>query len=331
MTDLLNSLKSDLTSRRMLPFVALLAVALLAAIAYALHSGSGASAPAPTAAAPSAVSPPAGSSPSVSQAPANSNAAVSETTSGTKYQRQGSARNPFISLVASSASKTTTAASGTKAAGSSTTSTKSQSGSSGSGGASTKPVAPKTTSPSKPKKNQPVYQVAVLFGVLPTTPGQVPVLTPYENIKRLTPLPSAERSLVAFMGVSSSAKSASFAVTGEAILHGNGVCVPSASQCELIDLTPGQTEELSYLEPSGQTVVYQLKVVSIVKSNKSASAAQSLYRRQSKVGQALLRHNGPPLLADLRFSMNKGVLVFVKHGGFGARAHSARGHLGHAH
>ena len=46
-----------------------------------------------------------------------------------------------------------------------------------------------------PKKQKPktVYVVSVLFGVLPTTPAQLSQLTPYADLKRLQPLPSARK------------------------------------------------------------------------------------------------------------------------------------------
>ena len=65
-----------------------------------------------------------------------------------------------------------------------------------------------------------------------------------------------------------------FELSREAILKGQATCIPSASQCEAIDLAVGQSEELAYLESDGQSVPYELKVVSITKESPTASAAR---------------------------------------------------------
>ena len=56
--------------------------------------------------------------------------------------------------------------------------------------------------PSTPSKPKTVYHVAVLFGALPVpaTP-QTAQLTPFENLKLLTPLPSVKQPLIIFRGV----------------------------------------------------------------------------------------------------------------------------------
>jgi hypothetical protein len=320
MNELLSSLKSDLSDRRILPVLLLLGVVLAAAIAYSVLAGGGSSSPSPS----SAVAPPSSSIsalPAASQAPVNANAAASETTDGARYQRQGGAHDPFVPLVApGSASKTqaspgrsvAAASTGTSTSASPTATTQPSSPSTSSGGGTT-PSQPSKPTPSKPKhKSQPVYLVAALFGVAPTTPGQLSQLTPYADLKRLEPLPSASEPRIIFSGVSSDGRGAIFTLAGEAILKGEGACLPSASQCEAIELAVGQTEELSYLELSGQTVAYELKVVSISKKEASAATAARLNRRD-RAGQALVRRLDPAVLGDLRFSSARGVLVFLTH------------------
>jgi hypothetical protein len=128
------------------------------------------------------------------------------------------------------------------------------------------------------------------------------------------------------MGVTAGGKSATFTLVGEAILHGEGACLPSASQCQAIDLKQGQVEQLEYLPPNGQTITYELKVVSISSSNASTASARRSYREQSRAGRELLRRTGAPGLSELHYSPNKGVLVFAGHPAFAARAHIARHH-----
>jgi hypothetical protein len=319
MNDLLSSLKSDLFDRRILPILLLLGVVLAGIIAYTVLAGGGSSSPAPAAVAPAPSAP---ALPASSQAPVNPNAAVSETTDGARYQRQGGAHNPFVPLISTSPSKTvgaTAKATPASAAASTTTSspttTSPSSAPTPASGGGTKPTQPAQPTPAKPKhSSQPVYMVAVLFGIAPTTPEQLSQLTPYADLKRLEPLPSTSQPRIVFSGVAAGGKGAIFTLVGEAILKGEAACLPNATQCEAIELAVGQTEELSYVEPSGQSVAYELKIVSISKKEASAARAARLNRRD-KAGQALLRRLDPAVLRHLRFSSAKGVLVYLAHRG----------------
>jgi hypothetical protein len=291
MIELLTSLKNDLLGRRLLPVFALAALALVGAVAYAVLGGS--SSKPTTAASVSSALPPV--PPTIAApAPANPNQAVAETTSGTHYQRGGATRDPFIPLAqpkaaaataTSSGSSKTGSSSGTAGSSSSTTGTgskstggKSTGGSpstgsgNGSGGGTTTTGNPTPQpTPSKPK---PVYRVAIQFGVAPA-PGQNPQLTPYTDLSKVTPLPSHQEQLIAFAGVGPTGKGAYFTLLQPAILKGPGNCLPSASQCESVDVPVGQTEELSFVNPTGQTVVYLLQVVSIDKGEASAHEARA--------------------------------------------------------
>ncbi|MFI5009954.1 MAG: hypothetical protein ACHQDY_06740, partial [Solirubrobacterales bacterium] len=123
------------------------------------------------------------------------------------------------------------------------------------------------------------YHVALLFGVAPP-PGQNPQLTPYTDLIHPTALPSKQHALIALVAVAGGGKGAIFKLLVPPILKGPAICLPSASQCEGIALAIGQTEELSYVDNTGQTVVYQLQVVSIAKGEattaRTASAANRL-------------------------------------------------------
>ena len=118
--------------------------------------------------------------------------------------------------------------------------------------------------------------VTVQFGLVPATPGVLSQLTPYADLKRLQPLPSVDDPRIVFAGARGNGKGAVFTLNREAILKGEAVCVPSTSQCEAIDLAVGQTEELAYLEPDGQSVPYELKLVSI--SKQEAATARTARR-----------------------------------------------------
>lgn len=333
MTDFLGSLKADLLDRRILPILVLLGVALVGALAYAvLGGGSSASTPAPVASTVSRLSTGvSASSIAVTQAPTGTDQPVAETTSGSSHRAAGVSRNPFAPLPgakaagASTASEASTGTSAGSESGSSSTTTtgagsESSPGSQSAGGTSTPESKP---SPSKPKK-QTVYRVAVLFGAVPAgSPSPSPTLTPYEHLKRQQPLPSTAQPLVVFRGVTAGGKSASFTLVGEAILRGSAACLPNASQCQMIDLKAGQVEELEYVPPEGTPVVYQLQVVSIDASKASASAARRIFRAESKAGLQLLRSVGLSALPGMRYSADKGVLVFAERRAFVTRAHVA--------
>ena len=328
MTEFLNSLKADLLDRRMLPLVALVCVALAGAVAYAvLGGGSSSSTPAP-AAIPSGPVLIGGAGISASQPQTSTSQAVAETTNGTSSQRHGIARDPFAVLpgaakatataatAASSSSKTTTEGSSSSKSGSS----------SGNGSTPSTPATPaKPTTPAKPKT---AYNVAILFGAVPAgaTISAAPGLQPYASLKLQTPLP-AKQPVVIYRGVTTGGKSAAFTIYGEVILRGNGVCMPNTVQCSLIDLKPGQSEQLEYLDPSGTAIVYELRIVSIAAIKASTAGVKNALRGESKAGRELLRRAGLDALPGMHYSTQAGVIALDGHKGFAAtgraRAHTA--------
>jgi hypothetical protein len=322
MSDFLNSVKADLLDKRLLPIVALVVLALVGAIAYAVLGG-GSSTSTPTA----AVQAPAATAAGLAVSQTTPETAVAETTGGSSQQRKGYSHNPFTPLPEVKAKITTTKTASTTTGGSSSSSGSSGSSPTSSGGSS--PTTP--SQPSTPAKPKTVYHVAVLFGVLPagTTP-QTATLTPYESLKLLTPLPSAQQPLIDFRGVTAGGKSATFTLVGEAILRGQAACLPSDSQCEAIDLRTGESEQLEYVSATGQPVLYELRVVSIESSKGSAASVASMLRGESKAGHKLLEHDGLIAIPDLHYSSQAGVLVFATHAAFAARAHAAA-HKHHRH
>jgi hypothetical protein len=327
MNDFLKSLKSDLLDRRLVPVLGLLAVVLVAAVAYAALGGS--SEPA-TGTAPTAT--PVAKAPgiAVSQVKTADVSSSAETTSGSSQQTGGASRNPFAPLPSAKKAKAAEATTTTSSAGGASSTTTESSPSSSGEGTSSPAEEPKPSTTPKPKATQTVYHVAVLFGTAaPGSTTQSTPLTPFENLKRQQPLPSDTQPLVVFRGVLAGGKSATFTLVGEAILRGDGKCLPNATQCQAIDLQPGQTEELEYTPPGGVAVNYQLQVVSIKSSRAKASAARRAFHGESKTGLALLHSTGLETLPDLRYSPAKGVLVFAGGHAFAARtpAFAASAHV----
>lgn len=279
MSEFLGSIKSDLFSRGMLPFLIVAGVALVVAVGYAFTSGSAnPTVPANLSSASATGATGATGSASVSVAPPNPEQAVSETPGGVRYQSQGPTRDPFTPL------PTPKAATSTSSSGSSTSSSAPSSGgsSSGSGGSSSSgkgsggnsAPAPAPTKPSKPTKPQNPYTVAVLFGVPSSTPGQTSTLMPYSSLSVGQPLPSKQDARVVFERVTSNGKGAVFKLVVPPILRGKGICLPSTSECQTIDLEADKYEVLEYVEANGQSATYELGVVSITKNSGAASAAQ---------------------------------------------------------
>ncbi len=100
-------------------------------------------------------------------------------------------------------------------------------------------------------------------------------------------MPSKQNPRISFERVTNNGAGAVFKLVSPPILHGTGICLPSTSECQTIDLEPGHSEELEYIEANGLLVVYELKVVSIVKG--SGASAASLKHKDA--GAARVRRN----------------------------------------
>jgi hypothetical protein len=330
MNEFFGSLKSDLLDRRFLPVLALLGVALVAALAYAVLSGgsSTSSTPPLPSSASTGVTGRVGVI-AISPAPANPKEAVSETTSGAHHQ-SGTPRNPFTPLPSTKAKSSTTASSSSSSSTHASSSSGSGKPSSSSGG--TTPAA--TLKPIAPTKRVIIhFHTTAQFGVVPPSaegapPPPPPQLQTYKDMALDEPLPGKDNPQLVYLGVVfKTGKNAVFGLTGEAILHGSAICKPSPSQCQAIELGIGQTETLEVSEPNGQAVTYELKLLSISKSASTASAARAhaASRASSRVGRELLRRAGLSALPGLRYSSQRGGLVSVgPHRDFGARSSARR-------
>jgi len=330
-TDYLSALREDLRDRRMLPLVALAGVAMLAAIAFVILGGSGGASSPVTPPPGSSASANAGETTALALTPVSNTNAVAETATGaSSLPVSGSTHNPFAPLpsaLAAEAKAASTSNPGSSGSPGSSSSGGSESsggssgassgGSSGESGGSSKSGGSsggsgKSGTSKKPSKPKSVYQVSVLFGeAVAGTPSETGAgLTPYENLKLLTPLPSKEEPLVVFRGVSGGGKIATFSVAAETILQGQGKCLPSVVECQAIQLKAGQNETLQYLKPGTQNVqTYELRLVSITPATASAAAVASLYGRDSKAGLEVLRRVNLVAIPGLGMSSLAGVLV----------------------
>jgi hypothetical protein len=307
----LHSLRSDLLDRRFLPLLALLGVALVAALAYAVLGGGSSTSSTPPV--PNASSGATGATGAVAISPAPAaNEAVAETTNDSSHQHAGHARNPFAPLPgANKAAAKKAGAASAKPTGSSSGARPSPS----SAGGTTPSVAPKVTTPAKPKVYI-HYHVTVQFGAVPPSvegaPPQPAQLKTYDDIALDTPFPGKTDPQLVYLGVVlRTGKEAAFALTGEAILHGSAVCKPSPAQCQAIELQAGQAETLEVVEANGSSVTYELKLIGIDKSLSSTASAARAHvasSAQSKAGRELLRRAGLSALPGLHYATEKGIV-----------------------
>jgi hypothetical protein len=333
MNDFVSSLKNDLTDRRLVPLVGLAVAALVAALAYVvLGGGSGKALPASSV-------PPAAASASVqgigvTAADDTAEKNVAETTDGVHDQRHGNVRNPFTALPSPAATEETTGSASSTSSSSSSSgsgsggSSSGSSGSSGSGGSSSE--EPLKTS-AKSKATIKIFHVTVLFGSAEPNPltGEVE-LTPHVNLKLFTPLPSSKLSLIVYRGVAlngaEAGQAAVFSVVGEAILSGEGKCLPSPVSCLALEIKPGQKEKIEYLPEGASTAVaYELRMVAIKTSKTTITDAEKANSiGTSAAGEAALHKAHRLSLPGLRdVSGLAGVFAPAPHSASSARAHSS--------
>ncbi len=320
MSDLLASLKADLTSRRMLPLLGLAAVALLGAIAYvALGAKSGNPSP-PSSASTNPQHVASLPGPALSSAPANPNAAASETTVGAKYQHGGKTRNPFTPLKEKSSQSHSATTPSSKASGSSSSagsSTGAGSGSSTPSGGSQPSSGGGSSAP--PSSSISSYHVDVALQQLSEEGNPVGKVQTFQDVAELRPLPSKHKALVEPTSVVGGGAEVAFILLRPEIIHGNGKCVPSAADCQAIDLKLHASEELQYQEEDGTVLVYRLTVTKIEKISGSSASAASAH--SSAAGSALITRLHLTIPSSAAFGGSLGTIV----GGVGgASAHAAR-------
>lgn len=268
----LRSLRSDLLSRPVLPLLILVCVGLVGAVVYVAGSGGSSSSTGESSVPPihSTTNPSNNGLSAASEVTAGPTVAVSETTSGARYQNQGKAHNPFKELP-SAAPKATTGTSTTSSSSSGSSGSKSTSPT-GAGGTTPSSSTPKP--PAKHKTAKPVYVVSLLAGFAPSA-GQPVNLTAFPEVKVGDKLPSKTDPRLIFERVNSAGTAAIFKPLVPPILHGSARCLPSPENCEEIEIPAKQAEQFEYTEANGQTTLYEIGVVSITKVSAKGSAARA--------------------------------------------------------
>jgi hypothetical protein len=153
----------------------------------------------------------------------------------------------------------------------------------GGGGAVTSPVAPVATPIATAKPTYPEYSIKVLFG---KTDGEKTTKT----VKRLEVMPSLSDPLLVYRGVEDNGKTAIFDLTGDVTALGDGACLPSADDCQVLKLKAGETSFITINDTqTGGGAQYELQVKEI---HVKATTSQEKLAKSSSDVRDLLEANG---------------------------------------
>ena len=293
------NLVSELREKRLWPVAAALIVALIA-VPLILNSSSKPAAVAQVPAIPS------------TGVPVPALPAVNVTTTPSNARLTGAERNPFTQQVKASSGTGSTAGSSSSAAKSSGGGSSSGNGSSSGSGSSTS-SSKTSTSTTTTSTVTPVTQTTKYFyfdvNVVFDHVGSVP--RTIHNLARLSPLPNATDPLVVFLGIENDAKTAVFLLSQTVDPTGQGKCLPSRADCQLLYMKAGQAELFKVLRPSGmQEFTLSLTGVDKVWTT-SSTAAKLAHARESSAGRQILSRSlrRAPGLQALGYSNDTVVLV----------------------
>lgn len=323
LNEMLQSIKADLLSRRLLPVLVLVGVMVLSAVAYAATTGGSTTPSNPPAPSPSSAGPTVSTVP-LSTAPANPNEAVAETPGGMRFQSKGHERDPFTPLsgAAKAASSGAGATKGTGAGGSSAL-TKPGSSSKGTNTGGSAPVATKPI-PAPGSSTAPTTNVAPKHrhaGLTPTQSYRLALsltsqggnLDAIESLKRLSGLPSDDQPLLVYLGVLEGGHNALFVVQPGTVVNGPGACTPGPTDCEILSLAPGQIENLAVSTGGGDSEVALFAVTTIkIDSHPTMAAADRARREEAASGRALLEASTLPSLALFEYRPTMGAVVDLR-------------------
>ena len=238
---------------------------------------------------------------------------LEEQAAGKKVERSGKVRDPFVQHHQPKPAKLPTDA--IKAAKSVADALRGLSTAVANGGTTdttdstkgTSPTEPDTTPAKKPESTSvDAYRVKLSF-------GEVGAEKSYDNVARLTPLPSSDNPFFVYLGLADDQKSAIFLINADAVPNGDGSCKPSHDDCQQIVMRAGDIEFFDLQSGTAGVVQYQLELKSIkkYKATSKASAAKA-HARESKAGREYLRQlvaENPTALDSWDFSKGLGLLV----------------------
>lgn len=134
------------------------------------------------------------------------------------------------------------------------------------------------------------------------------------DVVRLAPLPDAQTPEIILLGVVQGGKKVAFLFTNSVKVSGQTgsglTCLPSPSDCQIVELSPGQGMRLAPTANAALISTFSFELVSIGVANfSSADQASAARSAVSAAGQTLIPLSSSTALATLSFSGKLGALV----------------------
>jgi hypothetical protein len=167
------------------------------------------------------------------------------------------------------------------------------------------PVATKKPAPSGLTATQ-SYAVAIQIS---NASGGLNLIDPVE---RLSPIPSTSQPLLVELGVKQGGKSVLFAVQPGTVVTGSGSCTPGPIDCEILSLSPDQSENISTQSAGGATIA-QFAVTGIyAQDHGSAAAARKARNAVAAAGAKLLTNSPLSALTLFQYQPSVGAIVDMR-------------------
>ncbi|MGD0981169.1 MAG: hypothetical protein ABR946_06775 [Solirubrobacteraceae bacterium] len=298
----LRSLAADLRERQVLPAVLLLALLAIAIPVYATIALANSPAPVAINPAPVDVTPPHGAPP-----PGQELSAV-ETAQSQRYTvYKGQEPNPFRTAASGSATSSPSASTSTPVVKPLTTLTPTKTTT------SAPAVKPKATAPkseSAPTKLS--DDEAYTINAVSSYGSETDTL---DDVQRLAPLPANVDGEIVYLGVAHHGERAVFLLTdtvaAKLTASSSATCLPSSSDCQVIELEPGQQLQLKPTSGSGSLATFTFKLNSIqATSYGSSSAAKSARTSVSAAGALIVSQSTSTVLSSFVYDAGTGALHY---------------------
>ena len=138
-------------------------------------------------------------------------------------------------------------------------------------------------------------------------------LNTIDPLERLSILPNVKQPLLTELGVLQGGRQVVFVVEPGAVVGGPGACTPGPIDCEILTLSPGQTEGLSQQTSTGSTPVALFSVNSIsAVDHPTAAAAGQARRTASQAGRELLANSPLGAISLFQYDPSVGAVVDLR-------------------
>jgi hypothetical protein len=142
--------------------------------------------------------------------------------------------------------------------------------------------------------------------------GQAGNLAVHKDVERLTPLPSTIDPFFVFMGVMKDGETAVFLLSSDAKATGDGLCKPSPTNCQTVEMKAQDVEFFDVTGGDGITTQYELDLTRIVKTHSSSTAAAaSAHTATARTGASVVdqtRASGSLALSGYSYDPSSGTL-----------------------